>query len=141
LDFGPGFYTSSDRAQAERWAVSVSRRRKSGTALVHIYECDEAALGALRTKRFDAPSRGWLDFVADHRLGRYVGPAFDYVAGPVANDRAIPVIQQYLQAEDREVFAPVALALIKPENLVDQQTFKTAGALACLTLVEVSEVE
>jgi hypothetical protein len=141
LDFGPGFYTSSDREQARRWARSVARRRGSGPALVHAYECDDEALAGLRTIRFDAPSRQWLDFITDHRLGRYSGPDFDFVAGPVANDRTIPVIQQYLQAEDKGAFAPVALALIKPENLVDQQTFKTAQALDCLTLLEVEEVE
>jgi hypothetical protein len=140
LDFGPGFYTTSDFAQAGRWARSVARRRRTGTALVHEYECDENALRALRVRRFDGPSRAWLDFVADHRLGRYEGDELDFVSGPVANDRTIPVIQQYLQAEDREAFAPVALALIKPENLVDQQTFKTKRALACLKLTEVAEV-
>jgi hypothetical protein len=141
LDFGPGFYTTSDRTQAERWARSVARRRGSAAALVHEYECDEAALATLRLKQFDAPSREWLDFVVDHRLGRYKGAGLDYVAGPVANDRTIPVIQQYLQAKDKDAFAPVALALIKPENLVDQRTFKTEQALACFELVEVLAVE
>jgi hypothetical protein len=140
LDFGPGFYTTSDLGQARRWARGVARRR-SGRPLVHEYLCDDAALANLRTMHFEAPSREWLDFIADHRLGRYAGAEFDYVAGPVANDRTIPVIQQYLQAEDKEAFAPAALALIKPENLVDQRVFKTARALALLELVEVSPVE
>jgi hypothetical protein len=141
LDFGAGFYTSSDLAQVQRWARYVARRRGTGTPLVHSYERDVAALGALRTLRFDAPSREWLDFITDHRLERYIGPELDYVAGPVANDRTIPVLQQYLQAQDKDSFAPVALALVKPENLVDQQVFKTAEALACLTLLEVWEIE
>jgi hypothetical protein len=141
LDFGPGFYTTSDLLQAQRWARSVARRRGAGAPLVHEYECDAEALDALRTVRFGAPSREWLDFIADHRLGRYSGAEFDYVAGPVANDRTIPVIQQYLQAEDKAAFAPVALSLIKPENLVDQQVFKTVRGLACLRLAEVIEVE
>ena len=137
LDFGPGFYTTSSLDQARRWARSVTSRKQGGTPLVHIYEFDDGHDRELAVKRFETPSKDWLDFIAAHRLATYDGPAYDLVIGPVANDRTIPVIQQYMQAEDKDLFAPAALVLIKASHLADQYTFATARALASLTLVEV----
>ena len=41
LDFGAGFYTTSDRIQAEKWAQTQTRRRRDGKAIVSLYEFDE----------------------------------------------------------------------------------------------------
>ena len=136
-DFGPGFYTTSSLDQARRWARSQVFRKRSGVPLIHVYEFDEAQAAELAIRRFCEPSKEWLDFIADHRLGAYRGPAYDLIIGPVANDRTIPVIQQYLQADDKDLFAPAALVLIKASTLADQYTFATARALTHLTFEEV----
>ncbi|MDR0847648.1 MAG: DUF3990 domain-containing protein [Propionibacteriaceae bacterium] len=137
LDFGQGFYTTSDFGQARRWALAVARRHKTSTPLIHQYNFDESA-NDLRVRHFQTATVEWLDFVAAHRLGTFRGPSYDLVIGPVANDRTIPVIQQYMQAEDKALFAPAAIALIKPETLADQYVFTTAHALSHLNLVEVT---
>ena len=82
LDFGPGFYTTSDRAQASRWAAAVTRRSGAGTPVIHAYDLMEEHLPQLRVKRFATASAEWLDFVALHRLQAYVGPSYDLIIGP-----------------------------------------------------------
>lgn len=51
LDFGAGFYTTSNLDQAKRWARLQAQRRRSGSALVSVYEkalrhlsCEEVML-------------------------------------------------------------------------------------------------
>ena len=41
LDFGFGFYTTTNKAQAISFADKVTKRRKSGQKTVSIYEIDE----------------------------------------------------------------------------------------------------
>ncbi|MBR4985706.1 MAG: DUF3990 domain-containing protein [Proteobacteria bacterium] len=42
LDFGAGFYLTSDFEQAEKWAKRVSKIRDSGSPVVSVYETDDA---------------------------------------------------------------------------------------------------
>ena len=41
LDFGYGFYTTTNKTQAIGFAIKVTKRRKEGTQIVNIYEIDE----------------------------------------------------------------------------------------------------
>ena len=41
LDFGYGFYTTTNKTQAIGFADKVTKRRKEGTPTVSIYEIDE----------------------------------------------------------------------------------------------------
>ena len=42
LDFGFGFYTTTNKTQAIGFADKVYKRRKEGSRIVNIYELDEA---------------------------------------------------------------------------------------------------
>lgn len=87
LDFGYGFYTTTNRAQAVSFAGKVARRRKAGRPTVSIYELDEiAAFSACEVLQFDMPDESWLDFVSDNRAGAYRGKSYDFIFGPVADD-------------------------------------------------------
>lgn len=87
LDFGFGFYTTTNKAQAIGFAEKVMKRRKAGTPTVSIYEIDEAkAFTECSVLRFDAPDEAWLDFVSENRAGQYHGKPYDFIFGPVAND-------------------------------------------------------
>ena len=44
LDFGQGFYTTSDYNQAEKWAFNISKRRNVEKPVVSVYEFDEIVL-------------------------------------------------------------------------------------------------
>lgn len=87
LDFGYGFYTTTNKTQAVGFADKVTKRRKEGEPTVSIYEIDEVtAFADCSVLRFDAPDEKWLDFVSDNRAGVYEGASYDFIYGPVAND-------------------------------------------------------
>lgn len=87
LDFGYGFYTTTNKAQAIGFAEKVTRRRKEGSRSVSVYEIDEKkAFAECTVLNFDGPNEEWLDFVSKNRSGNYDGEEYDFVFGPVAND-------------------------------------------------------
>lgn len=87
LDFGYGFYTTTNRKQAIAFADKVYKRRREGGRIVSIYEFDEQrAFSECSLLRFDIPDEAWLDFVFENRTGNYEGEEYDLVFGPVAND-------------------------------------------------------
>lgn len=52
LDFGAGFYLTSNRNQAERWAQAVVRRRQSGCAMLNCFEFEETKIDLLKVLKF-----------------------------------------------------------------------------------------
>ena len=67
-DFGFGFYTTSIKEQAERWAIRVARlyskqTEKQEIAIVNIYEFDDKLARNLKIKTFARPDLDLLDFV------------------------------------------------------------------------------
>lgn len=87
LDFGYGFYTTTNKVQATGFADKVTRRHKAGTPTVSIYEIDEEkAFAECSVLRFNALDEAWLDFVSANRAGSYSGEPYDFIYGPVAND-------------------------------------------------------
>jgi hypothetical protein len=140
LDFGAGLYLTSSFEQASRWAALVVLRSGKGQPLVHQYCFEADSSDGLKIKRFESVCREWLDFVCEHRLVIYRGDDFDLVIGPVANDRTMRVVQAYMDASDKDLYAPVALNDIRADKLTDQYVFKSEKALATLRLVDVREV-
>jgi len=87
LDFGYGFYTTTNKVQAIGFADKVTKRRKEGIPTVSVYEIDETkAFAECSVLQFDAPDEAWLDFVSENRAGNYCGEQYDFIYGPVAND-------------------------------------------------------
>ena len=71
LDFGFGFFTTTNKTQAIGLADKVTRRRKEGIKCVSIYEIDESqAFTECSLLRFDEPNESWLNFVSDNRSGK-----------------------------------------------------------------------
>ena len=87
LDFGFGFYTTTNKAQAISFADKVTKLRKNGERSVSVYELDETkAFSECKVLQFDYANEAWLDFVSDNRAGIYNGETYDFIYGPVAND-------------------------------------------------------
>ena len=123
LDFGAGFYTTSDLGQARRWAELQTRRRGSGSVTVSVFEYDGSASQRLSIR----------NFVSENRKATYRGKKYDIAIGPVANDNTMPVISDYMSgAIDRET----AIVLLRPQKLTDQYAFLTAAGLGFLHYVE-----
>lgn len=133
LDFGRAFYLTSNLEQASRWARTSVLRRGEGTAVVSVYEFDEVAASVLRMLHFDEPNAVWLQYVTRNRTGFADDADYDIVAGPVANDNTMPVLNLYFKGAYSE---EEALRRLLPQRLKDQYALKTESALACLTFLE-----
>ena len=134
LDFGKGFYTTSDLEQAARWAERTAKRRGESNAFVTVYEVNEDELKNIRLLSFDSPNVEWLNFVVKNRKGEYIAGDWDIISGPVADDQTAQVIDLYLEgAYDEEE----AIRRFLTQRLKDQYTFKTNEALKLLIFKEV----
>jgi len=130
LDFGGGFYTTTNKQQAEVFAQKVFARRKDGTATVSVYEIDfEPAARELQVLRFQSPDTDWLDYVTQNRRGAYDGQFYDIVFGPVANDDVyltLGALEAGILTKEQAIVA------LKIKKLYDQIVFKSTAALSWL---------
>ena len=134
LDFGAGFYTTTDYEQAKRWAVLKTKRAKDGVPTVSVFDFDDALCSSkLLCKSFEKANREWLDFVAANRMKKYSGPQYDIVSGPVANDLTILVVNDYLSGAYP---AETAVLLLETAKLTDQYAFLTFSAIKKLRFKE-----
>ncbi|MDR2380119.1 MAG: DUF3990 domain-containing protein [Bifidobacteriaceae bacterium] len=138
LDFGPGFYTTSNPRQARAFARSVVRRAGNGVATVSEYDFDaELAQATLSVKRFVGPDLDWLDFVLANRGSRGGSDhSFDLVVGPVADDDVFAVLQAY---EAGFLDRVQTLAALQARRLYDQYVFTTLNGLGWLRFVEAAQ--
>ncbi len=133
LDFGFGFYTTTNRAQAIAFADKVHRRRCEGGEIVNIYELDEQiAFAECSTLRFDAPNEAWLDFVSENRSGNYSGPEYDLIYGPVANDDVYTTFTLYNAGA---LTKEQTLESLKIKKLYNQLVLTSEKALGYLEFV------
>ena len=96
LDFGPGFYVTNLREQAERWARRVCVIRAADTPLLSTYEFDESALPAdVRRLRLEHYDQQWLDFIVSSRRGEEPWRDYDIIEGGVANDKVFNTVDLY----------------------------------------------
>lgn len=130
LDFGFGFYTTTNRAQAEAFAQKTAERRKTGEATLNIYTMDEdTAFKECSLLKFEGADEAWLDFVAENRSGIYTGAQYDLIYGPVANDDVYRTITLYMTG----ILAKAqALDALKVRKLFNQLVFTTEKALQYL---------
>ena len=130
LDFGEGFYTTTNKQQAEIFAQKVFARRKNGAATVTVYETDfDSASSELRVLRFLSPDEKWLDYVTQNRRDAYAGQLYDIVFGPVANDDVYLTIGAL---EAGILTREQAIVALKVKKLYDQLVLKSAAALSWL---------
>lgn len=134
LDFGAGFYLTTSFEQAAKWAQTTVLRRSGGVPAVSVFDFDEEALAALKILRFPAADADWLRFVARNRTLRLDDSGYDVVAGPVANDNTMPVLNLFFSGTYTE---EEALRRLLPQRLKDQYAMKTEAALAALGFREV----
>ncbi len=110
LDFGPGFYFTSIREQAENYAARF--RRQGEPAWLNIYDFDEDWSG-WKVKSFNAYDDEWLDFVMQCREGEDV-EEYDLVVGGIANDKVFDTIDLYFDGLISKTEALSRLAYEKP---------------------------
>lgn len=138
LDFGAGFYLTSDFEQARKWAIRTTATRESGVPMVSIFCVEDNELNGLNNLVFDKANAEWLRYISANRTGKNIdNNEYDVVIGPVANDQAIRTVNNYLKGYFSE---DIALQLLLPQKLKDQYSFRTARSLSILKYTEVKMV-
>ena len=133
LDFGFGFYTTTNKIQAVSFADKVTKRRRNGKRAVSIYEIDEAvAFSECSILRFAEPNEAWLDFVSNNRSGNYEGESYDFIFGPVANDDVYRTFTLYTAGV---LTKEQTLDQLKIKKLYNQLVLTSEKALAYLHFV------
>ena len=98
LDFGKGFYTTSFKEQAERWAVRKSMRSGKNEPVVSVYDLQEQFEGySVLEFRDVVDDEAWLDFVCDCRNGKDDFKEYDIIIGNVANDDVFKTVDMYFR--------------------------------------------
>lgn len=145
-DFGRGFYTTSSREQAERFANIKKKRAGVANTFVSVYECH--FLPELLVHRFSAPDMDWLDFVLFNRGFRAgTNPVLprcprlpDIIVGPVANDTVGVVLSLLTNGAFGDPLSEgaklIAISQLRAEKLFDQVFFATKAAISVLTFKE-----
>lgn len=95
LDFGRGFYVTTVKEQAEKWAKrKASFSKESGRAILNIYDMKDNTKGFV-FKNFVDDLDAWIDFVCQCRDGDQRYRSFDIIMGKVANDKVFRVVDMY----------------------------------------------
>lgn len=135
LDFGMGFYVTTVREQAERWARRKAAIFGKEKAVVNIYQMDDDTSNFL-VKLFDEDLSEWIDFVCKCRDGEKDYLEYDLISGKVANDKVFRVVDMYHTGIwDKER----ALKEIKVYPSYDQIAFISQKAIDKLLALEAYE--
>lgn len=127
LDFGLGFYTTSNKEQAIRWAEKVSLRNNSENKYLSTYQFNiKEAKEKFHIIEFTSPDEKWLDFITANRRGRNIDEKYDIVIGPVADDNVYMTVKLF---ETGVLDKKEAIKRLKVVKLFDQILFHTNRAL------------
>ena len=121
-DFGPGFYCTIIREQAQRWA------RRYDTPVVSSY--DVRFDDALDILEFEEMTDEWLDFIIACRNGK--PHDHDIVIGAMANDQVYNYVSDYI---DGAITRSQFWALARFKYPTHQIAFCSLQALSCMTFV------
>ena len=127
-DFGPGFYCTIIKEQAQRWA------KRYDTKVVSIYEVTFSP--SVKIKEFKEMTDEWLDFIVDCRSGKT--HEYHIVIGAMADDQIYNYVSDYVDGTiTREQF----WVLAKFKYPTHQINFCTEKALKCLDYRGYEEVD
>ena len=139
LDFGVGFYTTSNKEQAIRWSQLVAARRKANTCFISEYEfAFEIAENTLEIVFFNKPDSSWLEFVCQNRLGKTPLQNYDVAMGPVADDQVYATVLLY---EQGLLSKEAAVGELKVRKLYNQVLFHTKRSLDYCKYIQHFEIE
>ena len=139
LDFGKGFYTTTNRQQAEKWAVMKQKRIGEGAkAIVSVYEIVDQLLESTShsVKCFNQANEAWLDFIVSNRRSNKMY-SFQIVKGAVANDTLYATLVLF---EAGVLTKAETILRLKTHKLFDQISFHDLEVLAELKFIESYEL-
>jgi len=143
LDFGAGFYTTTNKEQAADFAVKVYERSiRAGSIpqgkFISIYQLDfQAMQKEVDILRFESTSEEWFDFVIANRRSIWHGKKYDVIYGPVANDT---IYRTLIAFENGILSKAETIARLKVSQVFDQMTFTSNRSLSFLKFSGSTEV-
>jgi hypothetical protein len=129
LDFGHGFYTTTNINQEKSIAKKVQDRNGSSQTHISIFTLNTDLLKKQNTLFFDKSDKKWLDFVSANRNGTYSGRIYDIIYGPVANDT---IFRTFIAYQNGILNEKETLKRLKVHRLYNQLVFTNEDALKCL---------
>ncbi|MBO4662698.1 MAG: DUF3990 domain-containing protein [Bacteroidaceae bacterium] len=142
LDFGPGFYLTNLRDQAERWARRVCVIRALDTPTLSSYEFDETQLPTdVRCLRLEHYDQEWLDFIVSSRRGEEPWKNYDIIEGGVANDQVIDTVEDYYAGRITAEQAIGQLCYAKPTHQMCISNQNIVDSCLCFVIAEPVEEE
>lgn len=138
VDFGAGFYSTTDFNQVCRW-VKIKTQDKKASGFVSVYEFDETILEKHKYNIliFKEATEEWLNFVVENRKNTNYTHNYDIVSGPVANDRVYTTITLY---ESNFLDVETTIKNLKTYKLVNQILFHTERSLKELHYITSEEI-
>lgn len=134
LDYGAGFYASSDMEMEEELALE-RMLRTCGIAGINTYEFDSIlADRTLNIRKFDNDSLDWVEYIIARRSGKVEDDSeTDIIYAPAPTD------EDYYQISEMEYHKGYRLYMsdnIKKRSRPSMVIFKTQKALDCLAFTE-----
>jgi len=123
LDFGKGFYITSNKEQALKYGERFKLRGNDAYLNEYSYDIDDKTFNI---KVFESYNEEWLDFVSLCRKGLDQSN-WDIVIGGVANDKVFRTIDLYFSGDISKEDALKKLIYEKPNN---QICIRSAKALS-----------
>lgn len=139
LDFGPGFYTTTNKNQATSFAEKVADRNNSPKGIISIYEINLEKL-KLETKGlwFEEANENWLDFVSNNRNQIATTLNYDFIYGPVANDT---IFRTFIAYQNGILTKEETIKRLKIRPLYNQLVLCTEKSLEYLNFQNYEEVK
>jgi hypothetical protein len=96
LDFGKGFYVTTLRGQAEKWALRRASMAVTRTPIISTYEFSPEGLNILS---FEGYTEEWLDFVVENRqrVTKPLSHTYDAIFGNIADDDVVATVDEYMR--------------------------------------------
>lgn len=137
-DFGPAFYLTPIKEQAERMAKRKQRINKSNASVVSVFECSKEDMLKLCYKNYTSPNLEWLDMIVNCRSNPSFRHEYDIVEGKIADDSVgetiLYVIDGVIKKED-------AIERLKFQKINSQIAFCSERSLKLLKFKDSYEVK
>ena len=136
-DFGPAFYLTPIKEQAERMALRKKIIMKSNEAIVNIFEWNEKIDGLIY-KNFEKANEEWLDLIVNCRSNPKYKHNYDIVEGKIADDSVGVTVLIFMS---NVITKEQTLERIKYQEINSQIAFCSDKALKELKFLESYEVK
>lgn len=128
-DFGKGFYLTTNRKQAQRWAQKKGEKNRRA----YIYEYDVKAItnDSLHILELLSYDKKWLDFITKCR-SEGMETDYDLIYDRMADNQYNEIAQTIRGYVENTVTVEKAIQTIRWNKEADQYCFKTEKALKLL---------